>query len=94
MTTVYQCDHTGWYVGPTQAQESPLEPGVFLMPAGCAETAPPDPTAGTWPRFVAGTWVLQVRAPQYEQTPAQKLAAFLAANPDVAAMVQSQSAGV
>lgn len=96
MKTVYQTDGAGWYVGPTVAHESPLEPGVHLMPAGCTDDPPPEPeAAGTWPRHIAGAWVMQYRQPpEAEQTPAQKLAAFLAAHPDVAAMVSSQSTGV
>lgn len=40
--TVYQTNHLGLYVGPVLADESPLEPGVFLMPGGCVEVAPPE----------------------------------------------------
>jgi len=40
--TVYQVNHQGLYVGPVQADESPLEPGAFLIPGGCVETAPPE----------------------------------------------------
>lgn len=32
---------TGFYVGTTIADESPLEPGVWLMPAHTTETRPP-----------------------------------------------------
>lgn len=39
--TVYQTNQLGLYVGQTEAEESPLEPGVFLIPGGCVETAPP-----------------------------------------------------
>ncbi|KAA0983768.1 phage tail protein [Pseudomonas sp. ANT_J28] len=39
--TVYQTDHLGIYVGPVVADESPVEPGVFLIPGGCVEIAPP-----------------------------------------------------
>ena len=41
--TVYQYDLAGMYVGQTDADESPLEPGVFLIPARCAEVSPPEP---------------------------------------------------
>jgi hypothetical protein len=40
--TVYQTNHLGLYVGPVIADESPLEPGVFLVPGGCVEFAPPE----------------------------------------------------
>lgn len=39
--TVYQTSSLGLYTGTTEADESPLEPGVFLIPGGCVETAPP-----------------------------------------------------
>lgn len=38
--TVYQLNEQGLYLNETIAQESPLEPGVFLMPALCVEKAP------------------------------------------------------
>ncbi|TDR82217.1 hypothetical protein [Paludibacterium purpuratum] len=44
--TVYQCDAAGVYAGETVAHESPLEPGVFLIPAGAVQTAPPTIPAG------------------------------------------------
>lgn len=39
--TVYQLDAAGVYVGTTTADESPLEPGVYLIPGGCVQVAPP-----------------------------------------------------
>ena len=38
---VYQIGHDGYFAGPVAADESPLEPGVFLIPGGCVEIAPP-----------------------------------------------------
>jgi hypothetical protein len=38
---VYQTDHLGVYIGAVEAYESPLEPGVYLIPGGCVETPPP-----------------------------------------------------
>ncbi|MCK1791629.1 phage tail protein [Pseudomonas violetae] len=38
---VYQTDHLGIYVGETVADASPLEPGVWLIPARCVEAKPP-----------------------------------------------------
>lgn len=40
--TVFQTDSRGLYVGITQADPSPLEPGAWLIPGGCVETAPPE----------------------------------------------------
>ncbi|MDR2308856.1 MAG: hypothetical protein LBE53_16890 [Paucimonas sp.] len=39
--TVYQTSPVGLFTGITEADESPLEPGVFLVPGGCVETPPP-----------------------------------------------------
>lgn len=85
--TVYQCDASGWYLGQTEAHESPLEPGVFHIPAGCVDVEPPDADAPARLRWVAGSWVQQVPQAAAEQSPVDLLAAFLAANPAVASLV-------
>lgn len=91
---VYQTDHFGWYVGKSIADESPLEPGVFHIPAGCFEDAPPEGPyeEGLWPKRVGSGWALKSRVVEAEPTPAEKLAAFLAQNPDVAGMIDGSSA--
>lgn len=38
---VCQLDFDGYFMGVTVADESPLEPGVFLMPARTIDVAPP-----------------------------------------------------
>lgn len=38
---VYQTNHLGIFIGAVKAEESPLEPGIYLIPGGCVETAPP-----------------------------------------------------
>lgn len=65
---VYQADHNGYYLGPTTASESPLEPGVFLIPGGCVEDAPPAPGEHQVVQLVNGTWQL-VTDPNYVQPP-------------------------
>ncbi|MDC0686156.1 hypothetical protein POF53_01010 [Mitsuaria sp. RG] len=40
--TVYQTSALGLFIGIAEADESPLEPGVFLIPGGCVETPPPE----------------------------------------------------
>lgn len=49
---VYQTNHLGLYVGPVEAEESPLEPGVFLIPGGCVALPPPTDI----PPFKAACW--------------------------------------
>lgn len=39
---VVQLDDNGYYNGQTSADRSPLEPGVWLIPAGCVDTTPPE----------------------------------------------------
>lgn len=53
---VYQINASGHFVSQVEADESPLEPGVFLIPAGCVEAAPPTPGAHQWPAWIAGAW--------------------------------------
>lgn len=91
--TAYQFDPAGLYQGETAADESPLEPGVYLLPARCTLVAPPaDVPDGKWPRWNGKAWDLVNRpapaAPANDNDPVAKLQAFLASNPDVAALLQ------
>lgn len=57
--SVCQLNDDGYYVGMAVADESPLEPGVFLIPAGCIDVAPPaggDDAMARWDAS-AGEWV-------------------------------------
>lgn len=87
--TVYQIDRSGHYLGPTQADESPLEPGTYHLPLGTIEAVPPESWPDhQWPRWNGHAWELITRpVPPAEPTATEKLAAFLLANPDVAALV-------
>lgn len=86
---VWQCDADGYLIGATVADESPLEPGHFLIPFGAVDVRPPH-TIGSgqeW-RWVNDAWKkVKARPVAPELTAAEKLAEFLRANPDVAAMV-------
>lgn len=91
MHTVFQFDRLGMFAGTTTADESPLEPGVVHMPAGTTDVAPPDEWPGhQWPRWNGAAWLLVNKPQRPVDDPARKLAEFLAANPDVAAMVAAQ----
>ncbi|GAB7080890.1 hypothetical protein [Megalodesulfovibrio paquesii] len=56
---VYQLDQDGYYLGSVTAEESPREPGVWLIPAGCIATPPPAAEAGTRPRWMDRAWALE-----------------------------------
>ena len=61
---VYQTGPDGRYVGPTEADESPLEPGVWLIPAGAVETPPPEAPEGHFARWSGKAWeVVPVPSP-------------------------------
>lgn len=90
----YQFDHAGLYVGITEADESPLEPDVYLVPARCTLAAPPaDVPADKWPRWNGRGWDLVTRVQQHQPDPVDKLRAFLDGNPDVAALLQTRQSG-
>lgn len=56
--TVYQTDHLGILVGITVADQSPLEPGVWIIPGGCVEPAPPQAAEHQLPRWDGERWHL------------------------------------
>ena len=88
--TVYQLDQAGMYVGETVADESPMEPGQWLMPAGTIDTTPP----AAWPddqhpRWNGSVWELVKKPAPATADPVAILAAFLDANPDVRALIDA-----
>lgn len=93
---IYQTDLAGHFIGTAVADASPLEPGVWLLPAGTIETAPPaEWPDGQWPRWNGTSWDLVTR-PAATNTDAvkadalTKIRAFLAANPEVASYLGTQ----
>jgi hypothetical protein len=56
---VYQTDNEGFFLGVTYADPSPLEDGVWLIPAGCIEIPPPDFQVNQRARWVINKWVIE-----------------------------------
>lgn len=92
MKTVYAFDNDGVYLSPIWLDDSdlsPLENGVYLLPAGTTETAPPAFTAEQFAIFTDGEWVVEDKPappepepePVAPPTPLQQIAALEAANP-------------
>lgn len=52
-------DADGYFVGPTIADESPLEPGVFLLPAYSVDIAPPVVPAGQRAKLAGKKFVFE-----------------------------------
>lgn len=78
--TVLQLDAAGYFVGYAVADESPLEPGVFLLPAGCIDEPAPQIPSGKVARRVNGSWLFvdppQQPEPQPEDPRQQALQAI------------------
>ena len=56
--TIYQTNADGLLVTAIEARESPLEPGVYLIPAGCVEIAPPAAEAGKAAVWSGTAWTM------------------------------------
>ena len=56
---VYQTNDDGVFVGIIIADESPMEPGVFLIPAGCIIEEPPSFEKGSLARWIEGSWQIE-----------------------------------
>lgn len=67
MKLVSQLNSAGFYVNATFADESPLEPGVYLLPAGCIDQLPPDIPNGHVARWVfeTSTWEFSVNVEEF-----------------------------
>jgi hypothetical protein len=89
MKTYNYIADTGIFYSEGVADESPLEPGVFLIPAHATTVAPPEVTEPEIAVFKDGEWSVEVLPPPpepepepqpepeplVELTPAEKLAA-------------------
>ena len=55
MKKVYLYDENGLFTGTYNAQESPLEPGIYIAP-NLSTDIKPIHTDKTWPKFANGAW--------------------------------------
>lgn len=61
---------TGMFAGTSDADESPLEPGIFLLPAHATDQPPPDVEEGEFAAWRDGKWgVVIAPAPEPEPEP-------------------------
>jgi hypothetical protein len=67
MKQVIQLDADGYFVGPVIADASPLEPGVYLIPAGAVDAPMPTIPEGKRAKW-NGQWVFE-DIPQPEPEP-------------------------
>lgn len=70
MKTVVQLDSDGYFVGTTTADESPKEPGVYLMPAGTVDTEAPTVPEGQKAKWNNG-WVFEDIPAPVDNTPTE-----------------------
>jgi hypothetical protein len=78
---VYQFDDNGYFLYETIADESPLEPGIFLYPRNTTIYKPPKiEKKNKVARWTGTEWIIEEIA---ELNPVEKLADFFKRNPDV-----------
>jgi len=70
MKRVIQLDEDGYFVGLTVADESPLEPGVFLLPARAIDVDPPTIPADHRAQWDGSNWqyVPIILTPENQET--------------------------
>jgi hypothetical protein len=84
MKTVSQIDDQGRFIGSTTADQSPREPGVFLLPAGSVDAPPPNVPPGMFAQWNGSSFDLIAEpAPEHPEpeapTPEQIILQYTAA---------------
>ena len=76
MKIVSQLDAAGYFIGPAEAHESPLEPGIFHVPGGAVDAEPPVVLEGHLAKWNGSAFVMELIVepepePEPEPTPEQ-----------------------
>lgn len=82
---IYNYDDNGFFIGSSEADESPLEQGVFLVPRNATEIVPPAIGDGQAVKFENGCWIVVEASKEELSTPEEK---------DLASMVRQQRNGL
>ncbi len=69
LKVVHQCDEAGKYLGDTEAYESPMEPGEYMMPAGATDVPVPAEVPGKVRVFDGKKWRQEAPEVQSESKP-------------------------
>lgn len=70
MKIVSQLNSAGYFVGPVAADESPMEPGVYLIPGGAVDAPPPNIPAGKVALWQGSGWAFVLPPDEVqEETP-------------------------
>lgn len=93
MKRVYVFDADGPFVGPYDAQESPLDPGVFLVPQRSTDIAPPAVTEAQFAQWNGTAWdVIDIPPPPPPPPPTpEEIAAAAQAAQDLADRQETQA---
>lgn len=92
MKTVSQLDALGYFVGPTIADESPLEDGVYLIPGGAVDVPPPALADGQRALFSAGSWLFEAIPQPPPPAPPETADPLLPVIPTIVTMRQARLA--
>lgn len=69
MKIVSQLDALGYFTGPVEADESPLEPGVYLIPGGAIDVDPPTVPDGMVALRQGNGWAFVLRPDEPPEDP-------------------------
>lgn len=63
---IYLYNKNGYYTNKEDAQESPKEPGIFLIPSNATTIKPPVTADNERAKFVNNNWIIESFAPKLQ----------------------------